>query len=428
MIRTEDVNPVFSFENDFRISGVPVEQTVNQYNSPIYIYDASIIRDQYHELRKAMPEKIDIFYAMKPNPTRAIVETLVDLDAGVEVASIGDLITCQQLGVDPKNIAYAGPAKTDKELKLAIDMGIYAIHAESINEVNRINRFAGDASKIQQIALRINTNFEIHDTHMSMSGQAKKFGIDESEMIDVITQSLKLDSIKLIGIHVYSATGILSEDEFLLNMRKSFETAEIANKYFDVISVDFGGGFGIDYSLQRKFNMDYLAPKVNELLEEFSFIKANNTRIITEPGRYLVAESGVYITKVIDRKISHGKNMLNCDGGIHHFLRTALIGSQHPIANLSRKSETEATFEIGGNLCTPIDSLGSDVSLPEDTTPGDYIGVFLAGAYGYTAAMSLFLNNALPAEVLIDNGKATLIRESITPQDLLELQPSIRKD
>ena len=399
MIKTEDINPIFSFQDDFKISDVAVDQIIDQYHSPIYIYDASIIRDQYRKLRKAMPEKIDIFYAMKPNPTRAIVELLVDQGAGVEVASIGDLVTCQQIGVDPRNIAYAGPAKTDKELQLSIEMGIHAIHAESLNEIKRINEFAKQANKTQSVALRINTNFEIHDTHMSMSGKAKKFGIDESVMVNVIKQALKLKYIELNGIHVYSATGILSEDEFLLNMRKSFETAEIANKYFKVTSVDFGGGFGIDYSLQRKFNMDYLAPKVNELLESFSFINENNTRIITEPGRYLVAESGIYITKVIDRKISHGQNMLNCDGGIHHFLRTALLGSQHPIVNLSRKSETGDKFEIGGNLCTPIDSLGSAVSLPEDTAPGDYIGVFLAGAYGYTVAMSLFLNNALPAEV-----------------------------
>ena len=427
-MNASDINSAFSQDGDFTVSGVVVDDIVEQYGSPIYVYDASIIRDQYQKLRRAVPDGIDIFYAMKPNPTRAIVELLHNSGTGVEVASIGDLITCEQIGVNPNNIAYAGPAKTDQELRKAIDMGIYIIHAESLNEIKRINKIAKERNKIQQIGLRINTNFEIHDTHMSMSGKAKKFGIDESEMSSVIETSLHLENINLIGIHVYSATGILSADEFMLNMRKSFETAERANQQFKVRSVDFGGGFGVDYTNERKFDMNYLASKIASLIEEFQFIEDNKSRLITEPGRYLVAESGIYITKVIDRKTSNGENMLNCDGGIHQFLRTALIGSRHPIFNLTRRSDTKEQFEVGGNLCTPIDQLGENIELPADTQAGDLIGIFLAGAYGYTAAMLYFLNNPLPPELLIDSGKTILIRKPTSIEDLLETQSSLKEN
>ena len=416
----------FQMKNDMlNISDVPVDQIVKKYGSPVYIYDAETIRSKYHTLRAALPDSIEIFYAMKPNPTVAIVELLQSEGCGLEIASIGELNVCKVVNANPTNIVFAGPAKTDAEITEAIKTDIRAIHAESISELHRINQIAKQLGAKAKVGLRINTEFQIKASVLQMGGSSQKFGIDEAQMHTAIKTSLMLSNIDLIGIHVYSATGIVSTEEFLLNVRKSFEVAAKANELFPVKSIDFGGGYGIPYDGGDQIDLDKLGESLEKLIDEFPFISTNNAKLITEPGRYLVAESGIYVTKVLDKKNSLETTQLVCDGGIHQFLRSTLIGSQHPICNLTRTTDESTVFQVGGPLCTPLDYLDQNCKLPSDTEIGDLLGVFLAGAYGYTASMQLFLSHDLPAEVLVNHGKAQLIRKPLTMDTLLKDQPRL---
>ncbi|MDA3812079.1 MAG: diaminopimelate decarboxylase [Spirochaetaceae bacterium] len=405
------------------ISGIDADDLITEIGTPLFIYDAQTIKDRYNYLRENLPEQVDIFYAMKANPNIAVMKLLVNLGAGVEVASEGELYACGKIGVDPKNIVFAGPSKTKEDISLAIDLGLYALNAESAGEINRINEIARNKNKVMDIELRINPEFEIEGAAVNMGGGSKKFGIDSESIEDVIREVSNLKNIRLQGIHIYAGTGIQNSNGFLSNMENCFTLAEEINKRnFKILSIDIGGGIGIPYSEKdESLSIEGISDRINHIIKKYKFIKENNTRIIVEPGRYLVGQCGLYVTTVIDKKHSRGKEYLLVDGGAQHLLRPALLGQTQPTYNISRKQEKFGLFDVGGSLCTSIDFLGKDIQLPENSDVGDYIGVFCSGAYGYTESMPLFLSHDIAPEVLIHNGKYDIIRPKIDIRHIIDL-------
>lgn len=423
-MRIEDISGSFSrTESGLTVSGVDVNSIVEEFGTPLFIYDAETVKDRYRYLRDNLPEEMDIFFAMKANPNIAMVKLLTSMGTGVEVASHGELYACQRVGVDPKNIVFGGPAKTDDDIRMAIEMGIYAINAESLGEIKRINRVAESMGQIQEVELRINPEFEISGVAVSLGGGSKKFGIDSETIDDVIKAVESLKNVKLQGIHIFAGTGLDHKEGFLSNLENCFRLAkEINDKHFPVESIDVGGGIGIPYKDEDPvFKVDGLKEDILKLLEEYPFIRENNTRIIAEPGRYLVGQSGVYISKVVDRKHSRGKEYLLVDGGAQHLLRPALIGTNQPTFNISRSGEEEL-FEVGGSLCTSIDFLGKDISLPKESQQDDLIAVFCAGAYGFAESMPYFLSHDIAPEIMVLNGKSHCIRPGVKMTDIVNSQ------
>ncbi|WP_028973700.1 diaminopimelate decarboxylase [Spirochaeta cellobiosiphila] len=422
----EDISQHFKMIDDqLFVSGVKVDDIIDTVSSPLFIYDLNTITDKYTYLRQNMPDEVDIFYAMKANPNLSIVRHLTNLGAGIEVASEGELYACEKLGVNPRNIVFAGPSKTDEDIRKAIGMGIYAINAESIGEIQRINKIATEQNKVMDIELRINPEFEVAGAAVNMGGGSKKFGID-SEAIDITINNVsELKHIRLQGIHIFAGTGIQDSEGFLSNLTNCFRLAsEINDKHFKVLSIDFGGGIGIPYSDDDEgLNIEGINEKILELIENYPFIKENNTRLIAEPGRYLVGQSGVYISKIIDRKNSRGREYVLVDGGAQHLLRPALIGTAHPTFNISRRQKNLIPFDVGGSLCTSVDFLGKDIPLPVESQQGDFIGVFCSGAYGYTESMPLFLSHDVAPEVLVYKDKYLTVRPKIAIKDVIDLMP-----
>lgn len=426
-MKVSDISRSFNLNGSgLQFSGVDINSIVNEVGTPLFVYDSETIKERYNYLRDNLPKEVDIFYAMKANANIAIIKQLVSLGTGVEVASEGEIYACKKIGVDPKNIVFAGPAKTDKDLEMAIDMGIYAINAESIGEIRRINSIAKSKNVVMDIELRINPLFEVAGAAVNMGGGSKKFGIDSESVGDVINEARELKNINLQGIHIFAGTGIQDSDGFLSNLENCFVLGqEINDKHFKVESIDIGGGIGIPYSdSDSELSIEGISQKITAMIDKYSFIKDNNTRIIAEPGRYLVGQCGVYITEVIDRKHSRGKDYLLVDGGAQHLLRPALIGVSQPTFNISKGSEQDnlQKFDLGGSLCTSIDFLGKDLDLPKNSEVGDYIGVFCAGAYGYAESMPLFLSHDVAAEVLVYSGKHHIIRPSIKIKDIVNAQ------
>ncbi|MGL1890543.1 MAG: diaminopimelate decarboxylase [Spirochaetaceae bacterium] len=425
-----DISSSFNLENSrLQISGVDINRIVKEVGTPLFIYDAQTIKNRYNYLRDNLPKEVDIFYAMKANANISIVKQFVSMGAGVEVASAGELYVCKKLGMNPKDIVFGGPSKTDEDIEIAIDMGIYAVNAESINEIRRIDRVASSKNTIMDVELRINPEFEIEGVVVSLGGGSKKFGIDSETISDVIIEAQKLKNIRLQGIHIYAGTGIRECKSFLSNMENCFKLAkELDDKHFKVESIDVGGGLSIPYSDDDpEFNIEGLSFEVTKLINQYPFIKDNNTRIITEPGRYLAGQCGVYITEVIDKKHSRGRDYLLVDGGAQHLLRPALIEVSQPTFNISRTEDDFKKYDVGGSLCTSIDFLGKDIELPVNSQIGDYIGVFCAGAYGYAESMPFFLSHDIAPEVLIYSGKYHIIRPRIFMKDLVDAQ-SIPED
>lgn len=422
-MKVENISDRFVLENGhLSISGVDAESLIREIGTPLFIYDAQTMSDRYTYLRENLPEEVDIFYAMKANPNISVIKQLVGLGAGVEVASEGELYACEKVGVNPKNIVFAGPSKTDEDIAMAIDMGIYALNVESAGEIHRINKIAAERNVVMDIELRINPLFEVAGAAVNMGGGSKKFGIDSESVDSVIKEASALKNIRLQGIHIFAGTGIQDSEGFLGNLENCFRLAEQINRNsFKVLSIDIGGGIGIPYSDDdNRLSIEGISSKISDMINKYTFIKENKTRIIAEPGRYLVGQSGLYVTKVIDRKHSRGREYLLVDGGAQHLLRPALIGTAHPTFNISKNQQNFESFDVGGSLCTSIDFLGKDIQLPANSEAGDYLGVFCSGAYGYTESMPLFLSHDVAPEVLVHNGKYDVIRPKMAIKDIVD--------
>ncbi|MBI2106936.1 diaminopimelate decarboxylase [Candidatus Woesearchaeota archaeon] len=411
-------------DSGFKISGLDLEEIVHTTGTPVFVYDAETIRNKYHHLRENLPTEVDIFYAMKANPALAVVKLLTNMGTGVEVASRGELLACQMLDINPENIVFAGPSKTDEDLRTAIDMQIRSINVESFEELKRISHLAQIRGITARVELRINPEFEVKGATVNMGGGPKKFGIDAEKLDDrFMADALGLPNINIQGLHVFSATGILNQEGFLQNLESCFSLGAKLNKYFLVKSIDVGGGLGIPYKDgERELSIAGIRDKILQMFETYWFIRDNGTRIILEPGRYLVGQSGIYVTRVEYTKDSRGVDYVLIDGGIHHLLRPALIGSSHPTFNLTRRSAEETSYGLGGCLCTSTDFLAEQVKLPLSTSRNDLIGIFCSGAYGFTEGMPLFLSHDIPAEVLVHNNTYSIIRPKVPIEEVLNQQ------
>ncbi|MEK6885394.1 MAG: hypothetical protein AABX17_00330 [Nanoarchaeota archaeon] len=424
----KDISQVFQYTNKgFSIDGVLLRDIMSELDSPAYIYADSIVRRQFSKLRDNLPPRVEICYAVKANPSLAMMQILKNCGTGFEVASFGELIATERVGADPSKIVFAGPGKNYWDLSTAIEKEVASINVESYgvnSELFRVSNLACKIHKRANVSLRINPDYKIKGAAVTMTGEPTQFGIEESALEKAVEGVRWLRAINLKGIHVFAATNMTDHESFMGNLENSFKLAERMNRICPVTMIDIGSGISIRYKDgDAEFPVEGLGKKINEMMDKYPFIKNNNARIILEPGRYLVGESGVYVARVEDVKNSRGKKYVVLDGGINHMLRPALIdSSEHQAFNLSRNSGARTNVDVVGPLCTSLDVLAKDASLDRDTQSGDYIGVFCAGAYGFTESMPNFLSHDSAAEVLVHNGKFDIIRPGIKVEEIFENQ------
>jgi diaminopimelate decarboxylase len=415
------IEEYFLRDGVFSADGVGIEEIVSSFGTPCYLYSARVIDDKYEKITSRFPG-FEIFYSFKANPSLAICRRLLSLGASADISSLGELETALAAGFEPRNIAFVGPGKTEQEIDAAVRAGIYAIAAESAQELELIESVSRRLSKRTDVLLRINTLEEPVSPEMMVGGPSK-FGFDEETVVDQVGR-LRLESARLIGIHVYSASQVL--DSAFISGHIDY-VADLAARLseelgFELRCIDFGGGFGVPYE-KGQTELDLVpisnaAADVKRRLEE----KAPGCRLIFEVGRYLVAESGVFITRVLRVKESRGTSYVITDGGMNHFSRPVVMGVDHPTRILNKMAlKGDTRCSIGGPICTPIDLLGKDTLLPRPL-PGDIVGIFHAGAYGYTMSMINFMSLGAPAEVLAHAGKLHLLRKSRPAGYVLEGQ------
>ncbi len=389
--------------------------------TPFYIYDAATIRERVAALRTAMPENAEVFYAMKANPSLSIVRFLYALGCGIEIASGGELMAALHAGVLPTRIVFGGPGKTDGELEDAIRARILAVNVESIGELLRLDAICRRLGATQHVHIRVNTNFEVKDQRITMSGGARQFGIDEEQLPDVAEVIPTLTHVRVVGLQVFAASQVEDAEVMKAYIASVCESVRhfVHTTGVDVTSVDIGSGIGISYD-------DINSKPV--LHEEFHAIFAplaglQPMRCIIESGRYLVGDAGIYATRIVDRKHSRGTEYYICDGGINHLMRPALIGAAHPVTISGRDNASCCeNVVITGPLCTPLDVLCPNSTLP-DAEVGDTVYVHKCGAYGYTESMPYFLSHSAPNEyMLTESGTVELLRAGRTPRDVIAEQ------
>ena len=388
------------------VGGVPLTRLAETIGrTPFYAYDRRVIADGIAELRRHIPSAVKLHYAMKANPMPALVAFMAGIVDGIDVASGGELKVALDAGMTPREISFAGPAKSESELSQALASGIL-VNVESSREVDILARLSHESGVGARVAVRVNPDFELKSSGMKMGGGPKQFGVD-AEVVPALLEEIGRRGLAFEGFHIYSGSQNLKAESICEAQRKTVELAirlaAAAPAPVQVLNV--GGGFGIPYFPgEEPLALAPIGANLEDLVAQCA--KAlPQARLVIELGRYLVGPAGIYVCRIIDRKISRGHVFLVTDGGLHHHLAASgnfgqVIRKNYPVEIGNRiVGARRETASVVGPLCTPLDLLADRMDLAEGE-PGDLVVVFQSGAYGLTASPQGFLSHPAPAEVL----------------------------
>lgn len=396
-----------SIDGQLAIGGMTASALVEQAgDTPLFVYSSDHLRRRLADLRAAMPQRLAIHYAMKGNPFGPVLALMNGLVDGFDVASSGELELALAAGVDAERISFAGPGKRDRELERAISLGV-TLNCESENEVERAITIAAKLGITPRLAVRVNPSFDLKGSGMKMGGGAKQFGVD-AERVPALVKHIIASGAEWRGFHIYAGSQALSAEAIIAMQAQTLAlAAELTNAVcVSPPHVNLGGGFGIPY-FPGDEPVDIAAVGA-ALGDAFDTLPASlaDTHFCIELGRYLVGEAGVYLTRIVDRKLSHGDTFLITDGGLHHQLAASgnfgtVIRRNYPVA-IATKFDVEPTevASIVGCLCTPLDRLSDSAHLPHADI-GDLVAIFCAGAYGASASPANFLGQGPAIEVLV---------------------------
>ena len=375
-----------------------------QHGTPLFAYDAALVSAQVARFRAAFPG-IDLHYAIKANPFAPLLAHLAGQVDGLDVASAGELGKALA-AKDAASISFAGPGKRDHELEAAIAAGA-TLNLESEREADRALAIANRLGQTPRLAVRVNPDFELRGSGMRMGGRPSPFGIDAARAPALVRRLLAAGA-DWRGWHVYAGSQALDAGAVI---EMQVATLQLAARLSDDAGaapplVNLGGGFGVPYFAgDQPLDVEAVgAALIGERANRADILR--DSRFAIELGRWLVAEAGVYLTRVVDRKESGGETFLVVDGGLHHQLAATgnlgtVVRRTYPIALADGLGgERTDTVSVVGPLCTPLDRLGDRIGLPH-AEPGDLVAVFLAGAYGRTASPTAFLGHPEPAEILV---------------------------
>lgn len=405
------------------------------YGTPVYVYDKSIIEKRYSLLAEALPAGAGIFYSMKANPSLAICQLLRRLTKRIEVSSLGELYCAKRAGFANGDILLSGPAKSPEFLREGV-AGHMMIQAESLAEIKSLERICCQESCQARMSIRLNPDFGLSHKGIVMTGVSSQFGLETGDFGKAVERIRRSTRIHLKGISVYTGTQILKADDILSVTREILQLVLFLQQRYDLNLelADFGGGFGVPYYGEEKLDMQRLRAGLSTLFNEYAE-RLNGVQFCFESGRYLTAESGWFLTRILYSKESKGKKYLVCDGGFNaaciasYFTRE--IRGNFPLRLISQGERTpacgEAAYTITGPLCSPRDILGAHARLP-CAREGDYICIGNVGAYGLTFSPVLFIGHPIPPEVLIEEGGFRLIRERGDAGDLLRRQIGLTQE
>ena len=358
------------------------------------------------ELRSALPAAIQLHYAIKANPMPAVVTHVAARVDGLDVASGEELEVALATGTDALDISFAGPGKSEAELARAVAAGIL-INVESFRELRVLDAIAKTTDVRPRVAVRVNPDFELKSSGMKMSGGPRQFGIDAEQVPEALADITER-GLGFEGFHIFSGSQNLRHQAICEAHAKAYELAVALaqNAPAPVLRLNLGGGLGIPY-FPGELPLE-LAPVADNLaaIAHRAAGTLPGAKLMIELGRYLVGEAGLYVCKVLDRKISRGHVFLVTDGGLHHHLAASgnfgqVIRKNYPVAIGNRmRGDRRETASVVGRLCTPLDLLADRMDLAR-AEEGDLVVIFQSGAYGRSASPAAFLSHPPAAEVLV---------------------------
>jgi len=377
-------------------------------DTPLFVYDLALVEAKIARFKAAFGE-VDLHFAMKANPYPPLLRHVSERVDGLDLASAGELRIALDAGVDPMAMSFAGPGKRDGDLKAAVDAGV-TLNCESEGEVERALAIGAKVDRRPRLAVRVNPDFEIKGSGMRMGGGAKPFGVDAARVPALVKRILEAGA-EWRGFHIFAGSQAL-DPQALIDAQTA--TVALAGALSEEIGatpplVNLGGGFGIPhFHGEQPLDIESVAAALAGTLATRPAI-LRGTKFAIELGRWLVGECGVYLTRIVDRKVSHGKTFLVTDGGMQHQLAASgnfgqIVRRNYPAAIASRfGAAPEEEVSIVGCLCTPLDRLADDVMMPPAAV-GDLVAVFLAGAYGLSASPQAFLAQQPALEMVVNGG------------------------
>jgi diaminopimelate decarboxylase len=397
-----------------------------QFRTPLYLYDADIIQNRISQLKQGFPN-FSLLYSIKSNPTLAIAALMRDAGVGAEIVSFGELGLVRRVGFDLKKVAVTEPGKKEDDLVEYIDANVGLLQVDSEREILLVNSLSARRHVQTSVIVRVNPLHTYGGSRENMSGPSK-FGISEEDVVDVIKRN-QGEYIEFKGFHVFTGSQVLDYDILVKKFKDIARMSkELAHKSgTDLEHINFGGGFGVPYTREEQpLDIIQLGKDASRILDEEFLDFANKPCFYLELGRYLVAEAGIFLTKVTEVKNSRGTRFVITDSGINNFARPAMPWAmQHRCAVISKMNKkTNGVYKVVGSLCQPSDILCEEAELPEPE-PGDIIAFFNAGVYGYTMSPQFYHSRDLPAEILYYQDDFHTIRPRLTYDELLSALPQI---
>lgn len=392
---------------ELNIGGVPITRLTERIGqTPFYAYDRHLITQRVQYLRDSLPKELRLHYAIKANPMPAVVQHLATLVDGFDLASAGEMRVALDTPMPERRISMAGPGKTDRELRQAIAAGV-TLNLESEGEMRRAARIGTQLGITPRVAIRVNPDYELKSSGMKMGGGPKQFGVDAERLPAMLTEMGSM-ALEFAGFHIFWGSQNLNPEAI---MEAHEKTLDLAVRLSDSSGkaphhLNIGGGLGIPYFPgETRLDLKPIADNLERLISKFRQ-KLPDTELITELGRYLVGEAGIYVCRVIDIKASRGEKFVVTDGGMHHHLAASgnfgqVLRKNYPAAIGNRMGGgAQESITIVGPLCTPLDLLANKMELPTPEV-GDLVAIYQSGAYGYSASPRDFLSHPNAVEVLV---------------------------
>lgn len=402
------IPPGFSaIDGELAIAGRRVSELVAAAGrTPLFVYAGNRIRQRVTDLRAAMPQRLALHFAVKANPYGPLLALIGGLVDGFDIASGGELALVRAAGADPARISFAGPGKRDDELEAAIAAGV-TLNLESEGEADRAFDIADRLGLVPRLAVRVNPDFDLKGSGMKMGGGAKPFGVDAAQ-VPALTRRIIASGAEWQGFHIFAGSQSLDSEAIAETQAATLVlAAQLAEASGAPLPrCNLGGGFGIPYFPgDTAIDLSLIGQRLEA---RFAALPGSlqETRFCIELGRYLVGEAGIYLTRVVDRKQSHGDVFLVVDGGLHHQLAASgnfgtVVRRNYPVAIASRFGAADSEeVSVVGCLCTPLDRLADKAGLPRAEV-GDLVAVFCAGAYGASASPAQFLGHGPAGEMLV---------------------------
>ena len=397
------------------------KELANKYQTPYYVYDFDHITEQYTELKEAFKaRKSLVAYAVKANSNLSVIKHLANLGAGADCVSIGEVKRALKVGIAPYKIIFSGVGKIDDEIRQALELDILMINVESAAELDRVEAIAKELNKTARISIRVNPNID-PQTHpyISTGLHENKFGVDIDTAKRMYIQCKNSDNLDSVGIHCHIGSQLTQLEpikesvKIVADLVRNLKAINI-----DLSFMDIGGGLGIVYDDEKLIDTNEYAQSVLETMFGLDIT------VVCEPGRFMVGNSGIFITKVLYEKINGNKRFVIVDGAMNDLIRPSLYNAHHKIEVLNDNTE-KSDCNLVGPICESGDFFAKNIDLPA-TSHNDLVAIYSAGAYCFTMA-SNYNTRGRVAEIAIENGKDRLIRKRETFEDIIALEEEFIK-